>query len=141
VIDVRDVAAFALELASRGHGGVFNLCAPPEGYEMRELLEACATAVNAGDVVRTYVPETFLLEHGVPEDEPVPYWVGTPYLALRRFDPSRAFAAGLRTRPLLETFRDCWAWDRAREWATLPVGLAPERERELLAAWHARVGA
>ena len=141
VIDARDVAAFALELASRRDGGVFNVCAPPHGYEMRELLDACAAAVGASDVAYTYVPESFLLEQGVPEDEPVPYWVGTRYLAIRRFDPSRAFAAGLRTRPLSATFRDCWGWDRAREQETLPVGLAPERERELLAAWHAKVGA
>ncbi len=141
VIDARDIAAFALELATRRAGGVFNLCAPPDGYAMRELLDACAAAVGASDVSHTYVPESFLLEHGVPDDEPVPYWVGARYAALRRFDPSRAFGAGLRTRPLPETLRDCWTWDREREQATLPVGLAPERERELLAAWHAKVDA
>ncbi len=73
VIDARDIAAFALELASRRQGGVFNLCAPPDGFEMRELLDACAAAVIASDVAYTYVPEPFLLEQGVPEDEPVPY--------------------------------------------------------------------
>ena len=139
VIDARDVAAFALELAERREGGVFNLCAPPDGFEMRELLAECAAAVGGSDAEFTYLPESFLLQHGVPEDEPVPYWVGTRYRAIRRFDPSSALAAGLRTRPLLETLRDCWAWDRAREQDALPVGLAPERERDLLAAWHARV--
>lgn len=141
VIDARDIAAFALTLAARRQGGVFNLCAPSDGVEMRELLDTCAAAVGATDVTYTYLAEPFLLEHGVPEDEPVPYWVGTRYLAIRRFDPSRAFAAGLRTRSLLDTLRDCWAWDRDRPQETLPVGLEPERERELLAAWHAKVGA
>ena len=136
VIDARDIAAFALELGSRREGGVFNLCAPSEGFEMRELLERCAAAVGASDAVYAFVPEAFLREHGVSEDEPVPYWVGTRYVALRRFDPSKALAAGLKTRPLEETLRDCWAWDLGRRRPPLSVGLAPEREAELLAAWH-----
>ena len=92
------------------------------------------------DAVYTHVPEAFLLAHGLTDDEPVPYWVGKRYRALRRFDPSKAFAAGLKTRPLEDTLRDCWAWDLGREQAPLSVGLAPEREAELLAAWHGKVG-
>jgi len=136
VIDARDIATFALALAGRREGGVFNLCAPADGFEMRELLDACAAAVGATDATYTFVPEAFLLEHGVSDDEPVPYWVGTRYGALRRFDPSKAFAAGLVTRPIEETFRDCWAWDRARVQEPLGVGLEPEREAQLLSAWN-----
>ncbi|PIV80781.1 hypothetical protein COW53_07860 [bacterium CG17_big_fil_post_rev_8_21_14_2_50_64_8] len=56
----------------------------------------------------------------------------------------RALAVGLRFPPLSETVRDTLDW-----WATLSeedrarfgrMGLAPERETELLAAWHKENG-
>ena len=58
-----------------------------------------------------------------------------------RFDNSKAVAAGLEYRPLAITARDTLEW-----WKTLPeerrtsprAGLESEREREVLAAWHAR---
>jgi hypothetical protein len=47
-------------------------------------------------------------------------------------------AAGLQTRSLASTVADTLAWDRERpqEWP-MRAGLAPERERQILAAWHA----
>jgi 2'-hydroxyisoflavone reductase len=53
----------------------------------------------------------------------------------------RSIAEGLRSRALDETVRDTLAWHETRppeRKATLRSGLAPEREAELLAAWHAR---
>ena len=57
---------------------------------------------------------------------------------LNRFNAMRAVAAGLQTRSLASTVADTLAWDRERlqEWP-MKAGLAPEREREILAAWHA----
>jgi hypothetical protein len=48
-------------------------------------------------------------------------------------DVSRAVASGLRFRQLEETLRGA-----AEAPAVEGVGLTPEREAELLAAWHAR---
>jgi 2'-hydroxyisoflavone reductase len=47
-------------------------------------------------------------------------------------------AAGLQTRSLASTVADTLAWDgqRPQEWP-MKAGLAPEREREILTAWHA----
>ena len=50
---------------------------------------------------------------------------------------ARALASGLHCRPLADTLRDTSTWGHA-EPARPNVGLAPEREAELLAAWHAR---
>jgi 2'-hydroxyisoflavone reductase len=54
---------------------------------------------------------------------------------------SRALFSGLRFRPLEDTARDTLAWERALALDTRPPSpaLKPEREAELLAAWHARV--
>jgi 2'-hydroxyisoflavone reductase len=58
------------------------------------------------------------------------------------YDVSKALAAGLSFRPLAETTRDTLAWWKSRpeEERTLRAGLDPEKEAEVLAAWHARSG-
>lgn len=51
----------------------------------------------------------------------------------------KALAAGITFRPLAETARDTLAWFRtlpAERQKTLKAGLTPEREAEVLAAWH-----
>ena len=62
----------------------------------------------------------------------LPLWLGDPaWAGMHSTDVGRAVAAGLRFRPLAETLAGA---------ATAPavegVGLTPEREAELLAAWH-----
>jgi 2'-hydroxyisoflavone reductase len=52
----------------------------------------------------------------------------------------RALDAGLTIRPLSDTVRDTLAWHLSRpaeQQAKLKAGITPEREREVLAAWHA----
>jgi len=140
LIDARDIARFALTMAERPQGGVFNLCAPPDGHRMEYLLETAARVVGATDVTFTWVPGGFLVEHGLGEWEALPWWVAPRYSAITRFDGSKALSAGLEVRPIEDSFRDCWAWDRIRVAASLApdVGLSPEREAELLAALRAR---
>jgi 2'-hydroxyisoflavone reductase len=53
----------------------------------------------------------------------------------------KALAAGLTFRPLATTVRDALTWYHARpaaEQEKLRAGITPEREREVLAAWHAQ---
>jgi 2'-hydroxyisoflavone reductase len=140
LIDARDIARFALALAARSEGGVFNLCAPQEPYRIGRLLEIAAETVGARDVRFTWASADFLLENGLDGWEAFPWWVPPQEIAFSRFDASRALAAGLDIRPIEDSFRDCWAWMRSGE--DLPVradeGLEPEREAELLDAWRAR---
>jgi 2'-hydroxyisoflavone reductase len=122
-IDVRDLAAWTIGLLDAGHGGVFN--ATGTGVSWSDLL--------AGGRV-TWVSDAFLGEQGVGEWMELPLWIGDPAMAgIHRTDVSRAVASGLRLRSLRETIAD------TLEQASLVdgVGLAPERERALLDAWHA----
>lgn len=139
LIDARDMARFALAMAERRAGGTFNLCAPQEPYRYGELLETAARVVGQTDVRITWASAEFLVEHGLDQWEAFPWWSPPAEHALSRFDASRAFAAGLQVRPVEESLRDCWAWDRTRAGESLREerGLSPEREAELLAAWNA----
>ena len=122
-VDVRDLAAWTVEAVENGLSGTFN--ATNEGVSWSELLDGA-------DV--TWVSDEFLQEHEVGPWMQLPLWLPEPEMAgLHETDVSRAVAAGLRFRPLAETIEGA---------ATAPavdgVGLTPEREAELLAAWHER---
>lgn len=138
LIDARDIARFALSRADRGEGGVFNQCAPQVPHRFGDLLETAARVVGQSDVRFTWAAAEFLVEHGL-DRWGLPWWSPPSEAGLAQVDASRAFASGLEARPVEESFRDCWAWDRARgdEPLRADAGLPPEREAELLAAWHA----
>jgi 2'-hydroxyisoflavone reductase len=57
---------------------------------------------------------------------------------------SRAVEAGLTFRPLAVTARDTleWVegWPEERKRRPLRFGISPEREAEVLQAWHERMG-
>jgi 2'-hydroxyisoflavone reductase len=122
LIDVRDLAAWMLDMTERGETGAFN--ATSTKLPMRAMLEAC------GNARLTWVPDEFLLERGVEEWTELPLWLIDPgYRGMLDADVSRALGAGLSLRPLAETARDTLA-------AAPPVkGMTRERERELLAEW------
>ncbi len=142
LIDARDLAAFHLRLAERRTGGVLNAAGPEPRPTMAELL-----AAMPGDAELTWVDDAFLLEQGVGEWEELPLWLIDPdWRGMLDADVTAAVAAGLEVRPLEETARDTLTWLEANPGPPPAkpgvqmgrVGLAPEREAELLAAWHAR---
>lgn len=134
-VDVRDVAAFALDQTAAETGSAYNIAT--EGREtMADLLGACLLATGSGGELR-WVPDAVLVEHGVKQWTELPLWRTAP--GAWAVDASAARAAGLRCRPLAETVADTWAWLRE---GGLPVehprwaqhGLAPEKEAAILAA-------
>jgi 2'-hydroxyisoflavone reductase len=118
-IDVRDLAEWMVDAIERELSGVFN--ATGEGIPWGELLESANV---------TWVPDEFLQEHEVGEWMELPLWIAGTGL---RVDVGRIVAEGLRTRPLAETLSGA-----AQAPDVEGVGLTPEREAQLLSAWHAR---
>jgi len=54
---------------------------------------------------------------------------------------NKAFAAGLTVRPLADTAKHTLDWYKTRpaaEQEKARAGLAPEKEKAVLAAWHAK---
>lgn len=150
-IDTRDFAAFGLDLLTAGRSGRYVTTAPPGHTTFGEFLDACVRATGGGAEL-VWVDEAPLLAEGPDQVQPwseLPLWA--PDLpecaAVWLADSSRAQAAGLRCRPVADTARDTWAWLRerglgvdtdelgrkGREGGTR-LGIAPEKERRLLAA-------
>jgi 2'-hydroxyisoflavone reductase len=134
-IDVRDLAAWIIEMAAERRTGTFNATGPDYKLEMGRLLEACKAV--GGDAELVWVSEDFLEEHGVEPFTELPLWVPREDAALLDVDCGKAIEAGLTFRSLSETIEDVLEWDRARPVGTeLAAGLTPEREQELLRAWR-----
>ena len=132
-IDARDLADWTLRMLLAGRGGTFNTVRP--AVPMADVLQACLDVTGAGATL-TWVSEDFLPEQQVTYWSDLPIWLPREHNGMLQVDPSRAVAAGMTFRPLEDTVRATWLWDRARE-ERGPAGLSVEREREVLAAWHA----
>src|SRR5687768_1503047 len=131
-IDVRDLAEWIVAATEDELGGAYN--ATGDAITFERLLDECRRVSGGAEIV--WVPSEHLVAAGVGEWMELPLWIVSPeYSAMHRTDVSKAKRAGLRFRPLAETIADTLAWDAARETPRAEgVGLAPERERELLAA-------
>ena len=134
-IDVRDLAAWIVKMAADRQPGTYNATGPDYELRMGTLLEACEAA-GGGGATFVWVAEEFLEENGVEPFTELPLWVPREYCAMLEVDCGRAISAGLTFRPASETVRDVLEWDSTRAQTELAAGLKPERERELLLAWH-----
>ena len=130
-IDVRDLAEWMVGLCAEDTAGTFN--ATNEGVAWRDLLESCRQVARS-DAEITWVSDEFLVEQGVGEWMELPLWLVDPAMAAAdETIVDRALAVGLRFSLLEDTIRG--TLDEAQP--TEAAGLTPEREAELLAAWHA----
>lgn len=135
-VDVRDVSTFLLDSIAARRDGAFNLVAPVGHATYGDLIDQCLdlTGRRAQPV---WVDPQWLDEHGVRQWTEIPLW-RTPE-ATWQVDGWRAAEAGLVCRPLVDTLRD---FKSALDLDGLiyhprqgQLGMQPEREAELLAAW------
>ena len=144
VIDVRDLAAFALLCIEQRIVGAYNLVSPVGQFNMGGLLDASVAAAKS-DARVTWVPASFLAKHKVEGWTDMPVWVDAvgDEAAFALTSAERALTQGLKVRPLSDTVRDTLAWHLSRpaeQQVKLKTGITPEREQDVLAAWHVRQG-
>lgn len=153
VIDVRDFAAFGLDLLAEGTPGRFITTAPPGRLTLGQWLETCRELTGPAGTELVWVEDGPLLAEGPDAVTPwteLPLWAPDlpDWHGVSRADTSRAEAAGLRCRPFAETARDTWDWLRSRgsaedtdaegrkgrPTASFRLGIEPAKEQRLLAA-------
>ncbi|WP_035735988.1 NAD-dependent epimerase/dehydratase family protein [Glycomyces arizonensis] len=141
-IDVEDLASWILDAAERGTSGTYNAIGEPIG--MGSFLDGIADAlIGIGAAERpdfTWVPQEFLLEHGVMPwagPESLGFWLPEPdYDGMIAHDPGPAVGAGLAPSPLGTTVERWWRANAAAP--RLQAGLSREKEGAVLGAWHDR---
>jgi len=142
IIDARDLAEWTIRMVEQGDVGIFNATGPERPRPFGEMLEGIKAAVGS-DATFTWVAQDFLREKEVRGWSDLPVWVnqGPDTAGFMTVSVAAAVAKGLTYRPFADTVRDLMAWHQARpaeRQQTLRAGLTPEKEAEVLAAWHAR---
>lgn len=134
-IDVRDLAAFMLDLVERDIAGTFNASSPAGYRTMGDVVDACRS-IAAEAPEPAWVRDEVLLAHRVEPWTELPLWIPASqrdFASLMLIDCDKARDAGLRTRPLGDTVSDTAAWLSVRDdrdaWKQV---LSAARERAIL---------
>jgi 2'-hydroxyisoflavone reductase len=143
IIDARDLCEWMIRLVEKGTTGIYNAVGPRTPRSFAELLHGIK-AVTTSEATFTWVDTDFLIQHEVRPYQEMPVWMpardGKEGFA--RFDLTREVNQGLTFRPLAVTAKDTLDYYHAQpaeRQATLRAGLAAEKEREVLALWHAKL--
>jgi len=145
-IDARDLAEWTLLTIENRDFGTFNATGPDKPLTLRTLLEACKQA-SGSNATFTWADAAFLEKHKVRPWMDLPVWVPAQgeMAGMSGVSNAKAMARGLKFRPVMDTARDTLTWfnglppERQAE-LRKRAGLTPEREREVLAAWHQEQG-
>lgn len=144
IIDARDLSEWTIRMAEQGDTGIYNATGPRSRLSFAEMLYGIRAVTSGSNDIRfTWVPASFLEEQKVRAWSDMPVWFppGTPFGALAETHIEKALTKGLTFRPLAVTAQDTLDWYQtwpAERRSNLRAGLKPEREAEVLKAWHAR---
>ena len=148
IIDVRDLAAFAIKAAEENTTGTYNLVSNPGGFKFGELIDACTAAANkqakpAAAPKAVWIPADFLEAQKVEPWSEMPVWLPAKgdEAAFAGTSNAAALAKGLKVSPLKKTVEDTMAWHLTRpaeEREKLKAGIAPDKEAAAIAAWKAK---
>jgi 2'-hydroxyisoflavone reductase len=144
LLDVRDSARFAIDLLERGECGVLDVAGPAGEPTFGTLLDECVK-ITGSDARLVWAEDDFLMAHDVDPWSELPLWapMNAECGAAWKLGVTRAEAAGLRCRPIVETIADTWAvmktgW-QPRPRPELPeLGIDAEKEQRLLDVWRDR---
>ena len=140
-IDQRDLTEFMIRLCEQNATGTYNVVGPGSTLTIAEMLYGCK-AVTTSSARFTWVDADFVLQNKLRPYGDLPVWMPPrgDSTGWARMDCAKAKSAGLTFRPLAETARDTLAYyhsESPERQAALKAGLPPEKERDVLAAWHA----
>jgi 2'-hydroxyisoflavone reductase len=139
-IDARDLAEWTIRMVENGETGIYNATGPAKKLGIGEMLDGIKGA-NKSNAKFTWVPADFLEQQKVAPWSDMPVWIPPrgEEAGGNQISNQRAIAKGLTFRPLAETSRDTLAWFKALpqdRQSHLKAGLTPDREAEVLSAWH-----
>jgi 2'-hydroxyisoflavone reductase len=137
LIDARDLAEWTIRMVENRETGIYNATGPAKPLGIGEMLDRIKGALDS-KAKFTWAPADFLKAQKIEAWSDMPVWTGDES-GMARTSISRALAKGLKFRPLADTARDTLAWFKSQSQdrqSHLKAGLRPEREAEVLAAWH-----
>lgn len=159
-IDVRDMAEWAIRMVEKRATGTYNAVGPATPMNVAQLADAAARTFSAESKI-SWVPASWLMAQKDPELWGTLLFWSHSVGNIMRMSNERALASGLTTRPIGATLRDALTWYESQppeQKSRLTTGFKKQpdgtwaaatalwseylaREKELLAAWHAAMGA
>jgi len=141
-IDARDLAEWTIRMVEQGDTGIYNAVGFTEKLLMSRMLDEIRI-VTKSDAQLTWVNVDFLLEQKIHPWYDMPVWVAPkgPEGGFSNLNNKRAVAKGITFRPVSDTAAATLEWFRkqpAQRQANLRSGITSAREKEILAAWHAK---
>ena len=141
IIDVRDLCEWCVRLLEDDVGGVYNAVGPKAQLSIGEMLYGIKS-VTTSEAQLTFVPADFLQAQGVRPWADMPAWFPPtgPMAGFGYFSREKAIGKGLTFRPLAETAKATLDWFKTlppERQAKLGAGIAPDKEKAVLAAWRA----
>lgn len=142
LIHGRDLAEWMLGAAAQDLSGSYNVTGSPT--TMDALLQTINQQVQADNTI-IYTDDAFLHEHSIVRLDGLTYWLPLEMQGVMQASVQKALNTGLKLRGINEIVRDVVAWEA--ETGAISEGfnddphgnlLTPQRETELLAAWHSR---
>jgi 2'-hydroxyisoflavone reductase len=138
IIDARDLAEWTIRMVEQGTVGAFNAVGPKTKLTMGQMLSDMKKTINS-DVRFTWVDDEFLKTQKIIDD--IPIWTSPkgPEIGYLTTNSQKAIRHGLTFRPLSDTTKSTLAWfhkQTADRQSKLRAGIKPDREREVLRAWH-----
>ncbi|MBP6771760.1 MAG: twin-arginine translocation signal domain-containing protein [Gemmatimonadaceae bacterium] len=143
-VDALDLSQWIVRLGEAHTLGTFNATGPKSPTTIAEMLYGIK-AVTTSDAKFTWVPAEFLAEKQVRAWSDMPVWVPSTgrTAGFSRVICQKANDAGLTFRPLADTAKDTLTWYHSRpaaEQEKARAGLAADKEKTVLAEWHAKSG-
>lgn len=146
-IDARDLGEWSVRCAENETFGVFNATGPAKPFTVREMVEGARSALKA-DATFTYVTADFLRAQGLRQwtgDNSVAAWVSSTGASagFMRRSIAKATSQGLMYRPYPDTVKETLAFYKTEppdRQEALRSGIKEDKEKEVLAAWHAAHG-
>ena len=141
-IDARDLAEWIIRMAEQGTVGAFNAVGPREKLGIGGMLDGIKKATKSSAQF-TWADADFLAAQKVRPWADMPVWVPPrgEETGFSTISTKKALAKGLTFRALDDTTRATLEWfhqQPAERQAKLRAGITADREKEVLAAWHAK---
>jgi 2'-hydroxyisoflavone reductase len=139
IIDARDLAEWTIRMVEQGATGSFNAVGPKSKLTMGRMLDDIKRVTNS-NARFTWIDDKFLTSEKIIDD--IPIWTSThgPEIGYATMNINKALSKGLTFRTLSDTVKATLEWFRSQppdRQAKMHAGIKPEREAEVLAAWHA----
>lgn len=142
-IDGRDLAEWTIRMVENGETGIYNATGPAQQLGIGNMLETMKSALSS-KAKFTWVNADFLEAQKVAPWSDMPVWIPPrgEEAGGNQISNKRAIGKGMTFRALADTTRDTVAWFKSQpqdRQSKLKAGLTPEREAEVLAAWHKKI--